>query len=67
MVLKSCQNVDKSANPVTLFQVVNGTDLESLSEDARALIKSLKGDTPLMKMDEVWRELQVCILAPNAR
>ncbi len=44
------------------FQVVGGLDLDSLSEDARAMIKSLKGDTPLMKMDEVWRELQVAFL-----
>ena len=40
-------------------QVVNGVDFDSLSDDARSLIKSLKGDTPLIKMDEVWRELQV--------
>lgn len=39
-------------------QVVNGVDLEELSEEARDLINSLKGETPLIKVDEVWRELQ---------
>ena len=43
--------------------MVNGVNLEDLSDEARALIQSLKGDTPLMKVDEVWRELQMSVNA----
>ncbi len=42
-----------------VLQVASGNvSLELLSPEAQELVKSLKGDSPILKMDLVWKELQ---------
>jgi hypothetical protein len=48
-----------------MLQVASGVDINSLSEIARSMIMSAKGDTLLNKMDEAWRDLQVTFATLN--
>ncbi len=48
-----------------MLQVASGVDINSLSEIARSMIMSSKGDTLLNKMDEAWRDLQVTFATLN--
>lgn len=42
-----------------VLQLLRGQDLESLSVEAKDMIKSLRGASLELKLDSVWKELQV--------
>lgn len=53
------QNVVDTVNILKqLLQVIQGVKVEMLPAEAQTMLKDLKGDTPLHKMDTLWKELQ---------
>ena len=41
-----------------VLQVVQGVDFQKLPEEAKEMLKTLKGSDPMEQMDTVWKELQ---------
>jgi DNA-directed RNA polymerase I subunit RPA1 len=44
-----------------LLQVIQGTDIENLSPETQEMIKTMPGDTNVLKLANLWKELQCAV------